>query len=82
MANTPIPVASLPDPPRYAVESTDADFEILVVVPYNEGTVDEADRLAADRDAALKAEVEDDIAAAERRVRRRALAYSLIFGGI
>ncbi len=33
MANTPIPVASLPDPPRYAVESTDADFEILVVVP-------------------------------------------------
>lgn len=63
MANSPLPAVLLPDPPRYAVQTTDEDYVILVVVPFNEGTVEEADRLSAARTAGLLADVEDRIAA-------------------
>lgn len=80
--STPYALADLSPTPAYAVNETDAVFVVEVIVPFNEGTVQEAREAALDEIAkltidsipGLRAELNDKATHAE------AVAVALIFG--
>lgn len=81
MADT-IPLANLPEAPAYDARTTDAAFVVEVVVPFNEGTVEEARNAARDEIAQVTIDSIPGLREGlnEKTARAEAVLAALIFG--